>query len=157
MHSEYLRRLFLNNDLFAGRYKIDGKAIALSDIHAPMFVVGTETDHIAPWLSVYKINLVADTEVTFVLTGMGHNMGIVSPPGVSGRRYRLSRRKRGDNYVDPQTWFTATPSTDGSWWLAFAAWLAGKSEGETAPPAIGAPEKGYPPLGPAPGKYIFEK
>jgi polyhydroxyalkanoate synthase len=157
MHSEYLRRLFLNNDLFEGRYKIDGKVIALSDIHAPMFVVGTETDHIAPWLSVYKINLVADTDVIFVLTSMGHNMGIVSPPGGSGRRYRISRRKRGDNYVDPQSWFMVTPSTEGSWWLAFAAWLAGQSEGDTAPPAIGAPDKGYPPLGPAPGKYIFEK
>jgi polyhydroxyalkanoate synthase len=157
MHSEYLRRLFLNNDLFAGRFKIDGKTIALSDIHAPMFVVGTETDHIAPWLSVYKINLVADTELTFVLTSMGHNMGIVSEPGRARRHYRMSRRKRGENYIDPQTWYLATPSTEGSWWLAWATWLDSKSESEITPPGIGAPSKGYQPLEPAPGQYVFER
>jgi polyhydroxyalkanoate synthase subunit PhaC len=157
MHSEYLRYLFLNNDLFAGRFKIAGKSVALSDIHVPMFVVGTETDHIAPWLSVYKINLVADTDVTFALTNMGHNMGIVSEPGKPGRRYRISRRKRGENYIDPQSWYLSTPSTDGSWWLAWAAWLDNKSEGEAAVPDIGAPAKGYRPLGPAPGQYVFER
>ena len=37
MHSEYLRKLFLNNDLAGGRYVVEGRPIALSDIHAPMY------------------------------------------------------------------------------------------------------------------------
>lgn len=41
MHSDYLRKLFLDNDLAEGRFLADGRPVALSDLHAPMFVVGT--------------------------------------------------------------------------------------------------------------------
>ncbi|MGE5649269.1 MAG: PHA/PHB synthase family protein, partial [Bacillota bacterium] len=104
MHSEYLHRLFLRNDLVAGRYKINGRTISLGDISAPIFAVATETDHVAPWKSVYKINLIADPDVTFLLTNGGHNAGIVSQPGHKGRHYRLAHRPSGTNYIDPETW-----------------------------------------------------
>ncbi|KIF83472.1 PHA/PHB synthase family protein [Noviherbaspirillum autotrophicum] len=155
MHSDYLRKLFLNNDLFEGRFRVNGKPLALADIHVPLFAVGTESDHVAPWRSVYKINLAADTDITFALTTAGHNAGIVSEPGKLGRRYRVSRRRRGENYIDPETWYLTTPSQDGSWWLAWAEWLAQQSSGKAAPPPMGS--KAYPVVGAAPGTYVFER
>src|SRR6266487_1324555 len=89
MHSEYLRKLFLNNDLAGGRYFVEGKPISLPDIHTPMFVVGTLRDHVAPWKSVYKIHFQVDANVTFLLTSGGHNAGIVAPPGEQGHSYRV--------------------------------------------------------------------
>ena len=157
MHSEYLHRLFLKNDLFAGRYKINGRSIALGDIRVPIFAVATETDHVAPWKSVYKINLIADPDVTFLLTSGGHNAGIVSEPGHKGRHHRMAHRRAGTNYMDADNWYLSNPSIDGSWWPAWAGWLEEHASGMTAPPPIGAAHKGYPPLGPAPGSYVLER
>ena len=120
MHSEYLRRLFLNNDLAAGRYRVDGRPVAISDIRVPIFAVGTVKDHVAPWRSVYKIHLLADTdEVTFVLTSGGHNAGIVSEPGHPRRHYQMRTHHEGETYVDPETWQQTTPTQEGSWWPAW--------------------------------------
>ncbi len=157
MHSEYLRKLFLRNDLSEGRYEVDGRPVVLSDIRVPVFAVGTETDHVSPWRSVYKIHLPVDTDVTFVLTSGGHNAGIVSEPGHPRRRYRISHRRAEDKYVDPDTWFIGAESRDGSWWPTWTAWLQGNSSGEAAPPPVGASEKGYAPLCDAPGTYVFQR
>ena len=154
MHSEYLNALFLENRLSAGRYAVEGRAIALSDIRCPIFAVGTLKDHVAPWRSVYKINLPTDTEVTFVLTSGGHNAGIVSEPGHAGRRFQIAARAKDDRYIDPDSWAARTPQQDGSWWPEWQEWIAARSTGEAAPPCVGAP--GYRPLEPAPGRYVFE-
>jgi polyhydroxyalkanoate synthase len=156
MHSEYLHSLFLKNELFEGRYRIGGKTVALSDIRTPVFAVATETDHVAPWKSVYKVHLLAGPEITFLLTGGGHNTGIVSEPGHKGRHYRIAQRAR-NGYIDPETWFLSNPEIDGSWWSAWADWLQQHSSGQTPPPATGAADKGYAPLGPAPGAYVYER
>ncbi|MGA7324808.1 MAG: alpha/beta fold hydrolase [Rhodomicrobium sp.] len=157
MHMEYLRSLYLDNDLFEGRYKVGSEAIALGDIQGPIFAVSTEKDHVAPWRSVYKINLSGCHSITFVLTSGGHNAGIVSEPGHKGRRYRISHREAHAPYLGPDAWYAETPVQEGSWWPAWLSWLHEHSEGMGPPPRLGAAEKGYPPLEDAPGRYILER
>jgi polyhydroxyalkanoate synthase len=157
MHSEYLRRLFLHNDLAEGRYEAGGRPVTLRDIRVPLFTVSTLKDHVAPWPSVYKIHLLTDTEVTFVLTGGGHNAGIVSEPGHAHRSYQLACRQPDDRYLDPAMWQAMAPRQEGSWWPAWQAWLQGHSSGPAAPPPLGAPDRGYPPLAEAPGSYVLQE
>ena len=115
MHSEYLRKLFLNNELAEGRYIVGSRPITLTDIRAPIFAVATERDHVAPWRSVFKIHLLADSDVTFVLTSGGHNAGIVSEPGHPRCSYQIATRKEGEIYIDPDQWQAMMPRRDGSW------------------------------------------
>jgi len=155
-HAEYLRRLFLDNDLAEGRYPAGGRPVALSDIRVPIFSVGTESDHVAPWRSVYKVNLLTDAEVTFLLTSGGHNAGIVSEPGHANRHYRVATKRADDYYVDPEVWLTTTPVTDGSWWPGWVAWLDARSGARGAPPKMGTGAGAYAPLCDAPGSYVLE-
>ena len=151
MHSEYLRSLFLDNDLAEGRFKVGGKPITLTDIRTPVFAVGTERDHIAPWRSTYKVNLQFDTEVTYLLTSGGHNAGIVSEPGHHERSFRIATKKPNDHYLDPDRFFAEALRKDGSWWPEWVAWLSDRSGQPTVLPAMGAS------LGDAPGAYVLEQ
>ncbi len=156
MHSEYLRHLFLDNDLAEGRFRANGAVVALTDITWPLFAVGTETDHVAPWRSVYKFHLLTDAQVTFLLTSGGHNAGIVSQPGHPHRHYRSLTRDVGQPYLDADHWAAQAPAAEGSWWPEWVRWLDARSGAAVAPPAMGAPAKGYLLLGDAPGNYVRE-
>ncbi len=156
MHSEYLRRMFLHNDLAEGRYRVDARPVAVSAIRVPIFAVGTEADHVAPWRSVYKIHLLNEGEITFVLTSGGHNAGIVSEPGHPGRHYRIARRAAQGFYAAPEFWAETAQEHQGSWWTAWVDWLDARSSAVGPPPAMGGAEKGYPVLADAPGTYVRE-
>jgi len=157
MHSEYLHHMFLQNDLAEGRYMVDGEPVAVSEITAPIFAVGTETDHVAPWRSVYKIHLLNEGDITFVLTSGGHNAGIVSEPGRAGRHFRIAHRRPDAPYLTPEAWQASAESHTGSWWPAYVAWLTEHSGVVTKPPALGAPAKGYKAVSEAPGAYVRER
>lgn len=151
MHSEYLHSLYLRNDLALGQFRVEDAPVHLEAIRAPLFVVGTTTDHVAPWRSVFKVIHLFDTDTDFVLTNGGHNAGIVSPPDHPRRSHRHLHYRYGAVHPDPDAWFAATPEKPGSWWPVWTRWLAGKSSGErvaeTSPPTT---------LGSAPGDYVLE-
>ncbi|TNE57427.1 MAG: alpha/beta fold hydrolase [Sphingomonadales bacterium] len=151
MHSEYLRKLYLNNELSSGRFIADGQTVLLQNIQVPLFAVGTERDHVAPWKSVYKIHQFTDCEVTFTLTSGGHNAGIVSPPDHPRRHYRLGTHKHGIPLLSAEDWQAKHEQVKGSWWLVWQKWLAAHSSAMAAPPAMGTA------LAKAPGTYVFQK
>jgi polyhydroxyalkanoate synthase len=155
MHSQYLRSLFLNNDLAEGRFKVGGRPVALIDIRQPLFVLGTERDHIAPWHSVFKFHLLTDTEITFVLASGGHNGGILSEPGHPHRSFRMSRQRQGEHSIDPENWLAKHHLRDGSWWPVWTAWLAQRSGDLVSPPPLGKAGAGFAPLEDAPGSYVL--
>ena len=158
MHSEYLRKLFLNNDLAEGRYSVEGQPVALSDLHAPMFVVGTQRDHVAPWRSTHKIHfLAADADITYVLTSGGHNAGIVAPPAEEGHTYQIMTKKADGAYVGPDEWIKLAPQQVGSWWKEWVSFLENHSGEAVAPPIMGGVRQKAASLKDAPGDYVLQR
>ncbi len=151
LHIEVLRHLYLHNDLAEGRYCVDGKPVLLGDLRLPICAVSTERDHVSPWRSVYKLHLLTNADIGFVLTSGGHNAGIVSEPGHAGRRYRFAVRREGDPYLSPDTWLETTPVQVGSWWPCWQQWLAARSSERIAPPPMDVAGV----LGDAPGTYVL--
>lgn len=152
MHTEYLEKLFLKNDFYEGHFQVEGELVVPKNIHLPIFSVSTETDHIAPWKSVYKIHLMTQTDITFVLTNGGHNAGVVSEPKHKGRFYFIDEHKHPEPYKGPQKWLESAKKRKGSWWIAWHNWLVEHSTAKkTRPSFIDAS------LPDAPGTYVMQK
>jgi polyhydroxyalkanoate synthase len=157
MHSQYLRSLFLNNDLAEGRFEVAGRPVVLPDIRLPLFAVSTERDHVAPWHSVFKLHLLTEAPITFILTNGGHNAGILSEPGHPHRHFRMAVREHGETYNDPDRWLAEHVPNEGSWWPAWSTWLAARSGEPVPPPPLGDAAAGFAAIEDAPGRYVFMK
>lgn len=150
LHSECLHKLFLGNELATGKLCVGGRPIALSDLDLPIFAVGTDHDHVSPWRSVYKLHLLTQAELTFLLTSGGHNAGIVSEPGHPRRRYRIHTRLPTAPYLSPEQFLTTAQHGEGSWWPAWHDWLVAHSTGRCTRPVT------VQGLADAPGTYVLE-
>jgi polyhydroxyalkanoate synthase len=154
MHSEYLRSFYLDNDFAEGRLKVADHTVSLQDLKAPIFSVGAEWDHVAPWRSVYKLHQLTNTEVTFALTNGGHNRGIVSPPGHADRHFRMGTASIGSAHVDADQWVEKHDPQQGSWWPAWFEWLEVNSGSSVTPPSLGNLKAGFAAGEAAPGTFI---
>jgi polyhydroxyalkanoate synthase len=152
MHGEYLRRLFLENRFTHGELEVDSDLVAVKDIRLPVFALGAERDHIAPWRSVYRIGLHGRSETTFVLTGGGHNTSVVSPPAKAGAYYYTGPVIGEADHLEPEAWQAAARRRQGSWWPEWLSWL----QARTSPLQAAPPLPRQTDLGPAPGLYVRE-
>jgi polyhydroxyalkanoate synthase len=159
MHSEYLRQLYLENQLANGSFELEDQQLKLSDIQVPMFVVGTEADHVTPWRAVFKARQhTHSSDYTFLLTSGGHNAGIVSGPQNPKRRHRLLKLQDASSALLPDEWLAQTPAAAGSWWPVWQQWLQQHSSApRTTPPTLGNSTQGYWPTTDAPGEYVLQK
>jgi polyhydroxyalkanoate synthase len=153
MHSEYLRHMFLHNDLAEGRMPAGGAPVVLADIAVPVFAIATEQDHVAPWPSVFKLTQLLAGDVRFALVSGGHNSGIVAPPGMARAHYRLLDHHAGATHPAADLWAAEAPVVPGSWWQPWADWLRDTGGNRTvAPPPMASAR--FPALEPAPGHYV---
>lgn len=84
------------------RIDFDASRFTATDVRWPMVMrffygiriavlaVGTLSDHVAPWRSLYKIHAKTNADVTFVLSNGGHNAGIVRPQGKNKRYHQIA-------------------------------------------------------------------
>ena len=154
MHEFYLRELYLNNRLVrSGELEIGGRRLDLGAISQPLYAVGAEQDHIAPWRQTFRLCGLIGAPARYVLATSGHILGIINPPvDPPKRRYWLGDAT---GQGDPDAWIGGIAKVPGSWWEDWSNWLRERCGPPVPPPAMGGPD--YPPLQAAPGQYVFEK
>jgi polyhydroxyalkanoate synthase len=152
MYVYYVRNMYLDNKLRErGALTMAGESIDLSRVTVPTYVVASRDDHIVPWRSAYRTTGLLGGEMTFVLGASGHIAGVINPPDPNRRHYwtnAILSARSGD-------WFERAQSHPGSWWPHWGAWLAPHG-GARHPASRAQGNARYPPLDPAPGRYVLE-
>lgn len=154
MHSYYLREFYLKNKLSKkNALTLAGRKIDISRITQPVYIIGTEQDHITPWKSAFRTSHLIKGPVRFVLATSGHIIGVLSPPvDPPKRRYWVSDVSK---TMDAEEWRSNTEKIPGSWWIDWVNWLTPQCGNKVAPPPLGNEQ--YPQLAKAPGTYVMEK
>lgn len=120
MHSEYLRKLYLNNQLIQpNKFKLNKKPLNLHNITTPSFFIATNKDHIAPWQSVYQGYLLFKGKKRFLLGSSGHIAGVINPPDFNKYNYYYTIKDANS----PSQWINNARLFQGSWWNQWFTWL----------------------------------
>ncbi|MDR2000920.1 MAG: class I poly(R)-hydroxyalkanoic acid synthase [Zoogloeaceae bacterium] len=149
----YLRNTYLENNLrVPGKLSMCGVKVDLGKVDMPVFMLATREDHIVPWRSSYLGRRLLGGETTFVLGASGHVAGVINPAAKNKRSHWINAA----TVADPDEWLAGAREVAGSWWLRWSAWLKQYSGGEAAARGrLG--NKAYPPIEPAPGRYVKQK
>ncbi|MCE0768229.1 hypothetical protein LWC35_35850 [Pseudonocardia kujensis] len=152
LHRDLLDLGLRNALVQPGEAHMLGAPVDLSAITIDGYVVGGVADHISPWQACYRSTQLFGGRMRFVLSTSGHIAAMVNPPTNPKASYQVSA----DLHAEPTAWQEATPSTQGSWWPDYLAWLSERSGPDRdAPDALGG--AGLTPLDPAPGVYVLDR
>jgi poly[(R)-3-hydroxyalkanoate] polymerase subunit PhaC len=149
LHGQFLD-IFRDNLLAQpGALQVLGTPLQLQKITVPTFVTGALTDHLTPWKGCYQTTRLLGGPATFVLSYSGHIASLVNPPGNPKAYYWTG----GPPGQDPDQWLADAQKQQGSWWEAWADWIAARSgDPRPRPEMLGSAL--HPELGPAPGLYV---
>jgi polyhydroxyalkanoate synthase subunit PhaC len=149
MHSQYLRACYLHNSIVKpNAFVIGDTPIDLGKITTPLYVLGAENDHIAPWRATYQTTQYVSGPSKYVLTNSGHIAGIVNPPG--GKKtwhYTKPQALRGES---ADAWLETADRHNGSWWEDWAPWAEAHGGTMREPYALPDGER-------APGLYVLNE
>jgi len=149
MQTEYLRTLYLRNELAEGKLELGGERLDLGDVTQDAYVITAERDHIAPWDSVYIGARRLGGTVRFVLSNSGHIAGVVNPPSPKSRHWFSETAELPARSAD---WRDDATEHRASWWEDWAPWITERAGELRTPPGFGSPA--LPVLGDAPGEYV---
>lgn len=154
MHTCYLREMYLENKLARPEaLEFGGRKLDLGRITAPLYAIGTEQDHIAPWKETFKVCGLVGGPVRYALATSGHILGIVNPPSDKPKGHHWVGEATGEQ--DAEAWRMKLERKTGTWWNDWVQWLTERSGKLAAPPSMG--NEKYPPLVAAPGTYVLER
>jgi polyhydroxyalkanoate synthase len=149
LHADFLD-LAISNGLAEGTLTVLGTPVDLGKVALDAYVVAGGTDHIVPWQTAYQTTQLLGGESEFVLSSSGHIQAIVNPPGNPKSSYRTGE---GAPPATAEAWLDGSETHAGTWWEHWSAWLSAHS-GERRPAPLTLGSATYPPLDPAPGRYV---
>jgi polyhydroxyalkanoate synthase len=148
MHSEYLRSLYMQNQLANGTMELGGERLDLGAVTSDTYVVAAERDHIVPWRSSYRTTALLGGDVRYVLVSGGHIAGIVSPP--EPKAWVMTS----DEYPpSADQWREQASRHSESWWEDWVLWMAERAGPLGKPPRVGG--RRHPVLVDGPGEYVL--
>ncbi|MEO1242308.1 MAG: class I poly(R)-hydroxyalkanoic acid synthase [Pseudomonadota bacterium] len=155
VHLFYLREFYQKNALAKGDMEMDGEKLDLSEVDIPIFMQAGETDHIAPYRSIYKTARLfasgGNDKVIYMLAGSGHIAGVVNHPDKHKYHHSI-------NTALPETveeWSENAERLPGSWWPHWIEWLNSISDGKCPARQPGDGKLGV--IEDAPGSYVKVK
>ena len=157
MYCWYTRNTYLENNIKdSGKTNQCGVAVDLSKVKVPLYLLASREDHIVPWKAAYHSKDLIGENARFVLAASGHVAGVINPPARNKRSHWLNDNLNDNLDADPEHWFDGAQEKQGSWWPDWDAWMKHHSTG-TVPAPIQLGNAKYPPIEPAPGRYVKQK
>jgi polyhydroxyalkanoate synthase len=151
LHAQLIDIYRDNSLVEPGGLIVDGIPLDLDLVQQDAFVLAGTTDHITPWDACYRSATRLPGNVEFVLSSSGHIQSILNPPG----NPRSTFARNPDLPPSAGEWRAGAEQVPGSWWPHWIDWLTTRSgEQRRAPRRSG--NRRYPPLGAAPGTYVYE-